>query len=215
MKIKQALIALSTVWVIWTWIYKYNEIVRDLVVEVMGKMNSENNKKQNWFVNNETDENNETYEDIVKLKLEKWNFYLLEIDQTKTLISLKNFKSNKYLDWGIAPTMEIYSEYEEWKYFKILGTFVLPKWKWNSWDVYSDWYRCITNLPFGYKLNSYDREEWTMGLDLISRLEWDLKITEQNDLSKFDLKKRPRIINEENDKEIIAIYKKIDNKLNN
>jgi len=202
MKLKSTLVALGAAWLIWTWIYKYQEFNSELVVEIMKDMNSKNT----WTNNIETSEKEEGVEN---LKLEKWKFYLLEVDWIKTLVQLDNFRPNKYLDWGIAPTMEIYSEYEKDKYFKKLGTFVLPKWKWNTWDKYEDWERHIKNLPFGYKLISYDKEKWTMDLEFISRFEWDLNITEQNDLSNFDLKTRRELT----DNKVQEIYKKISKKL--
>jgi len=161
-----------------------------------------------WFNNCKKSEVSEKEEGIEKLKLKKWKFYLLEVDWIKTLVQLDDFKPNKYLDWEIAPAIKIYSEYEKDKYFKVLATFVLPKWKWNTWDTYN-WERYFRNLPFGYKLISYDKEKWTMDLEFISRFEWNLNITEQNNLSQFDLKTRKKLT----DNEIQEIYQKIEKKL--
>ena len=190
MKIKNVLRNLLAAWIIWTWVYKITELSSDIVNEVIQLMK----------LKDKTDEG------IKTLKLKKGNFYLLEIDWIKILVSLKNFKPSK--DWDL--TMDIYSGYEKGKYLRILWTVVLPKWKWNFWDTYEDWYIYIKNLPFGYKLNSYDKKKDTMDLEFISRLEWDLKITEQYNLSKFDLKKRWELSNEK----IIEIYKIIQDKIN-
>ena len=187
---KKTLVTMWAAWIIWTWAYKFNELSHEIWDEVAVLM--------------KVKEKNKIDEDIKSLKLEKWVPYLLEVDWVKTLISLRGFSENSYLEWKEAPSMDIYSEYEEDKYFKVLWTFVLPEWKWHSWDVWEDWFRCFNKTPFCYKLDSYDVKEWTMDLDFMPRLEWDLKIDEQKDLSKFDLKERRQL----SDDEILKFIKK-------
>lgn len=106
--------------------------------------------------------------------------------------------------------MDIYSEYENNKYFRILWTFVLPDWKWNSWDIYDDLFRYPKRLPFWYKLDSYNKDEWNMELILVSRMDWDLNTTKQDNLSEIDLKERSDLTTEE----IKKIYGILDEKYN-
>lgn len=143
---------------------------------------------------------------IDSLKMELGKYYLIDVNWVKTIISLKGFSSSVYLDWWIAPTMNIFAEYWENKYFNILGTFVLPKDKWTNNEI--DWFRKnISRIWFDYKLNSWDSKKY-MTLKLRAKWKFNIKILEINK-DNYQLYLRDDL----KSSEIINIYKLLDNKM--
>lgn len=103
----------------------------------------------------------------VSLPMSIWEYYLISTKSSKTIISLDNFAPSWYLDWEIAPTMDIFWKYSANDYFLVLWTYVLPEWYWaNGWK---DGFReNINTIPFSFKLVTWNKVD-SMTLDILPK----------------------------------------------